>query len=88
MKADFFVHDDKDKFETLAPTLAKNDGVIGCWGVLNVAQVAQENGLADGAWSLDYLCEAFRGTTGISYMGDVIHAELDAIWKFAYQAPR
>ena len=83
MKADFLSQNDAAKFETLAPTLAHCEGVIGCWGVLNVAQCAQENGEADGCWGMDYLQEAFSGQTGISYMGDTIHAELSAIWMAA-----
>ena len=83
MKADFLSQKDASKFEALAPTLSKNDGVINCWGVLNVAQCSQENGEADGCWGMDYLQESFSGQTGISYMGDIIHAELLAIWNAA-----
>jgi len=49
--------------------------------VLNVAQVAQQNGEADGCWTLDYLKEAFSGTIG--GLSPAMYPELKAIWEAA-----
>lgn len=81
MKANFNKQTDEGKFEKLAPTLAAEKDVQGCWGVLNVAQVAQQNGEADGCWSLDYLKEAFSGTIG--GLSPTMYPELRAIWEAA-----
>lgn len=81
MNANYNKQTDARLFERLAPALALEPAVIESWGVLNVAQVAQQNGETDGCWSLDYLTEAFCGTIG--GLDPEMHAELKAIWDAA-----
>lgn len=80
--ANFNHQQDAKKFELAAPVLASEQAVKESWGVLNVAQVSQQNGEADGCWSMEYLMSSFCGTIGCDPDREM-EAEIKAIWEAA-----
>ena len=60
----FNIQRDNARFESLAPYLSAHPQVRDSWGVLNVAQCAEQDGERDGCWSVDYLCCYFGGHIG------------------------
>jgi hypothetical protein len=82
--ANFTFQKDEQKFELLAPYLASQKEVIAGWGVLNIAQCAQQDGLRENppCWTVGYLEQYFAGC-----IGDTGSRELEqsckAIWEAA-----
>ena len=82
--ANFNIQKDEQKFELLAPYLASDKNVIAGWGVLNIAQCAQQDGERENppCWTVGYLEQYFAGC-----IGDTGSRELEesckAIWDAA-----
>ena len=82
--ANFNIQKDEQKFEKLAPYLASDKNVIAGWGVLNIAQCAQQDGERENppCWTVGYLEQYFAGC-----IGDTGSRELEqackAIWDAA-----
>ena len=83
-KANFNIQKDEQKFELLAPYLASDKNVIAGWGVLNIAQCAQQDGERENppCWSVDYLQCYFGGTIADDGSRELEQA-CQAIWDAA-----
>jgi hypothetical protein len=80
MKANFDSRFDPETFQSIAPNIAAEQTIVEVWGVLNLAQCAQQNGEAENCWGIDYLTESFAGRIG-GYSTDNFHDEIKAIWE-------
>ena len=82
--ANFNIQKDEQKFELLTPYLASDKNVIAGWGVLNIAQCAQQEGENEKppCWSVDYLQCYFGGTIADDGSRELEQA-CQAIWDAA-----